>query len=71
MAWILLNIHRVTEAMGRLAVFYFASHGQASSLSAAGMLCPENFCLHSLILWEKQMSTMIEKKKKRGPEIAD
>lgn len=42
MAWILLNIHRATEAMGRAAVFYSALVSQASSLSAVGMLCPEN-----------------------------
>lgn len=46
MAWILLNIHRATEAMGRAAVFYSVttllhSHSQASILSAASMLYPD------------------------------
>lgn len=51
MAWILLNIHRATEAMGRAAVFllcsHFASDSQDSSLSVAGILRPENVLAQS------------------------
>lgn len=43
MAWILLNIHRATEAMGRAAVFYCVASD--SQLSFSGVLYPENLLL--------------------------
>lgn len=62
MAWILLNIHRATEAMGRAAVFFTVQSEQPGqlSLSGAGISSPENVL--TLIMRDKEMRTMIKQK---------
>lgn len=51
MAWILLNIHRATEAMGRAAVFYcVVTLAQTASSLSEGADYILKTCLLSLIM---------------------